>query len=221
MEFWKFESLINNRALYFRRSDRLEDDMEGKYSEANRCYTTDLFRRFLAAYPIQHDPAQFEQASLNFRYSVFINCWHINRVESEDMWATFGKTSDSIVIVSTVRKLLRAVKSAEIQPGRVNYASQAQPRPEWSYYGPFFFKDTRFMHEREFRLIMHPPDGQGVDIAETLGQTVLIEPQGVIDVVKLHPRASDEFKRKVKGLIEACGAKLAVSWSSFRRMPAN
>jgi len=28
MEYWKFEHLVKHEALYFRRSDRLEDDME-------------------------------------------------------------------------------------------------------------------------------------------------------------------------------------------------
>jgi hypothetical protein len=85
MDLWKFENLINDKALYFRRSDRLEDDMEGTYAEANRKYTTAVWHRFTEAYAIHHDPESRDQGALNFRHRIFLCCWHINNVENADM----------------------------------------------------------------------------------------------------------------------------------------
>jgi hypothetical protein len=215
MDYWKFENLIKDKALYFRRSDRLEDDMEGRYAEANRNYTTVAWQRFIEAYPITHDAEAREHGALGFRYRIFLNCWHINNTENPDMWRLYTKGPESVVIVSTVRKLLGAMEQYQVVPGRVRYAPQSSPRPEWSYYAPFFFKDTRFMREREFRLIGSPPDDQPVQIDTMVGLNFSIAPDAVIDLVKLHPNCGPAFKDQVKSFLATHKTKLAVSKSAL------
>jgi hypothetical protein len=213
MEFWKFEHLIKDKALYFRRSDRLEDDMEGRYSEANRNYTTTVWQRFVHAYPVQHDPAAREQGALGFRHRAFLNCWHINKSENREMWRLYTKGPESVAVVSTVRKLLTQLQKHEVIPGRVLYAPQTTPRPEWSHIAPFFFKDTQFMGEREFRLLAFPPDDQPVHVETMLGLLLHIEPAAIIDQVRLHPDSSPDFKDRVKAFLASQSTKLAVSKS--------
>ncbi len=217
MEYWKFESLIKDGALYFRRSDKLEDDMEGKYADANRNYTTGLWGRFSSAYRVNHDPKAFEQGALDFRYAVFVNCWHINRVESREMWERFGKSERSVVIVTTVRRLLKAVEANHVQPGKVIYASQAVPRPEWSHNAPFFFKNLQFMSEKEFRLIAHKPEEEPIYIDQTFGHSISVKGSEIIEMVKLHPEASPCFKEEIKTFLRNQNVKLAVSRSSLCR----
>ncbi|MHB8519512.1 MAG: hypothetical protein ACYDH9_02025 [Limisphaerales bacterium] len=213
MDHWKFENLIKDKALYFRRSDRLEDDMEGKYAEANRTYTTAVWQRFTEAYSIKHDAESREQGALGFRYHIFLSCWHINETENPDMWRLYTKGPESVAIVSTVRKLLAAMEKHQVVPGRVRYAPQSTPRPEWSYYAPFFFKDTRFMGEREFRLIGSPPDDQPVRIDTMIGLNLSAAPEAIIDLVKLHPSSPAAFKDQVKSFLASHSTKLAVSKS--------
>jgi len=215
MEYWKFEHLVKHEALYFRRSDRLEDDMEGKYAEANRTYTTSVWQRFIQAYPIKHDPAAQEEGALGFRYRIFLSCWHINDTENADMWRLYTKTAESVVVVSTVRKLLTAMERYQVVPGRVRYAPQSTPRPEWNYYAPFFFKDSRFMSEREFRLIGSPPDDQPVHIETMTGFNLSVTPETIIDLVKLHPNSMPSFKDQVKAFLAGNKIKLAVSKSAL------
>lgn len=215
MDYWKFENLIKDKALYFRRSDRLEDDMEGKYAEANREYTTAAWQRFTEAYAINDDAQSRELGALGFRYRFFLSCWHINNVENPDMWRLYTKGPESVVIVSTVRKLLAAMEKHQVVPGRVRYAPQSTPRPEWNYYAPFFFKDTRFMGEREFRLIGSPPDNQPVHIDTMTGLNLAIDPAAVIDLVKLHPNSPPDFKDRVKTFLASHSTKSAVSKSSL------
>jgi hypothetical protein len=223
MEFWKFESLINEKCLYFRRSDKLEDDMEGKYAEANRNYTTAMYERFLKAYPIQDSHEQRETGNEAFRHAVFINCWHLNRVESMAMWGRFTKTENSVVLRTTVRRLFQSV--SELNPktnkmelkvvaSKVTYAPQTVPRPEWSHYGPFFYKDTKFMDEREFRLITHPPENHAIS-EEDVAQKLPIDPVALIGQIVIHPRGSVDLKNKTKDFLQTKGIRISVSKSAL------
>jgi hypothetical protein len=221
MDYWKFESLINEGRLYFRRSDRLEDDMEGKYAEANRTYTTKMWRRFCDAYPV-HDSAENREAGNEaFRRAVFISCWHLNRVENMTMWERFTKSEDSVVLRTTVRKLLQVLsdpipntkkRDLKVVVSKIIYAPQTVPRPEWSNHGPFFYKDTRFMDEREFRLVVHPPENQPIG-ENDLGQTLSVDPAMLIEQVLTHPRASNEFRNKVRDFLRTNGIRISVSKS--------
>lgn len=219
MDYWKLENLVKEKTLYFRRSDRLEDDMEGRYAEANRTYTTAVWQRFTQTYAIQHDPAAQEEGALGFRYRIFLSCWHINDIENPGMWRLYTKTADSVVVVSTVRKLLAQFEKHHVQAGRVNYAPRAVPRPEWSHLAPFFFKDTAFMMEREFRLVSWPPDDQPVAIETMTGLSLPIHPETLIDLVKLHPNSSLAFKEQVRTLLTSQNTKLPVSKSSLTLSP--
>jgi len=223
MDFWKFESIINEKSLYFRRSDKLEDDMEGKYAEANRNYTTAMYERFLKAYPIQDSSEHRETGNEAFRHAVFINCWHLNRVESAAMWARFTKTENSVFLRTTVRRLFQSV--SELNPktnkmelkvvaSKVSYAPQTVPRPEWSHYGPFFYKDTEFMDEREFRLITHPPENHAIG-EEDVAQKLPIDPTILIEQIVIHPRSPVELKNKIKDFLQTKGLRISVSKSAL------
>jgi len=209
MDGWKFEHLINQRALYFRRSDKLEDEMEGKYAESNRRFSTDLWNRFVAANSVQHNRQAQEEDALKFRYFAFINCWHLNRLESASMWNAFCKTPNSLAIVSTVRKVASIVQQRKgFALGRVHYEYQTVPRPEWSRFGPHFFKDPKFFEEKEFRVIVLK-DGENpyadVDLEKDAGVCVPCDPASIINEVVVHPSASYEFRDRIKQLLRDNG----------------
>ncbi|MGH7975674.1 MAG: hypothetical protein ACREDS_08610 [Limisphaerales bacterium] len=221
MDLWKFENLINEKCLYFRRSDKLEDDMEGKYAEANRKYQTAMYERFLHAYPIQDSHEHRETGNEAFRHAVFINCWHLNRTESIAMWERFTKTENSVVICTTLRKLFESIsepipnsnkKELKAVASKVTYASQTIPRPEWSNYGPYFYKDTKFMDEREFRLIIHPPENHSIG-EEDVAQKLPIDPVALIEQIVIHPRSPADFKTKIKDFLQTKNVKIPLSKS--------
>lgn len=93
LDRFKFEDIVRNRRLYFRRSDHLDDEMEGRFSEANRRFQTSLWKRFHEAYPIRDDPEQQRQINESIRHRVFLNCWHINAHESARMWNLYYEIS--------------------------------------------------------------------------------------------------------------------------------
>jgi hypothetical protein len=180
---------------------------------------TALWDRFTKAYPIQHDPTSQEQGALDFRYRAFLNCWHINNAENPDMWRLYTRGAESVVVVSTVRRLLTLMEKHQVVIGRVRYEPQSTPRPEWNHYAPFFFKDTRFMGERELRLLATPPLDQPVLIDTMFGLSLPIDPAAIIDLVKLHPNSQVDFKDRVKSFLGSKNTKLAVSKSNLRPMP--
>ena len=100
LDWFKFEDVVVNRRLYFRRADRLNDQMEGRFSEANRQFQTALWQRFNQAYRIRQDPEQEAQINESIRHRVFINCWHVNANESARMWKLYTKSADSVVVRS-------------------------------------------------------------------------------------------------------------------------
>jgi hypothetical protein len=103
----------------------------------------------------------------------------------------------------------------QVVPGRVRYEPQSFPRPEWNHYAPFFFKDTRFMCEREFRLIASPPDDQPVHIDSMTCLNLPVAPAAITDQVKLHPNAAPDFKDRLKSFLASQNTKLPVSKSSL------
>ena len=69
---WKFEDLIRNSRLYFRRADLLDDDSEGlpppEYRHVLGLHPLDIRERR----ELDHSIGSIAQ----FRESFFINCWH-------------------------------------------------------------------------------------------------------------------------------------------------
>jgi hypothetical protein len=76
LDWFKFEDLIANQRLYFRRSDRLDDNMEGRFSDGNRTFQTQLWQRFQEAYSLRPDCGPEFRINESIRYRVFINCWN-------------------------------------------------------------------------------------------------------------------------------------------------
>ena len=83
IDFTKFVSLLDLKALYFPRSDLLGDPFEGAMPRDN-------FRFYSLLYgtpPITPEGLQeISQLRQELRKRVYINCWHMNERESFAMW---------------------------------------------------------------------------------------------------------------------------------------
>ena len=98
MDFCKFESLLDNKALFFAKSSNFEDPLEGLFSDAT---LDDLFS--LAK---SHDRNSIENwlaenlspISKYMKEMTFINCWHVSEYESAAMWKLYSKDKAGISI---------------------------------------------------------------------------------------------------------------------------
>lgn len=198
----KFEDLVVRRRLYFRRADRLDDQMEGSFSEGNRRFQTALWRRFHEAHSIRPNHEQEQEINQMIRHRVFINCWHVNEHESARMWKLYTRSSESVVIRSQCRLLDSSIDGRAYQPVYVRYVGSDEPRPEHHSLAPFVFKDLKYQFESEVRLLLVAGLEETIYLEkeEDFARTLPIRPEELILGVFTHPAAGKKFRKCVDGL---------------------
>lgn len=112
MDFAKYVSLLDTGALFFPRSDKLEDPYEGTVSSAS---LEELEARFGSATVEDEEPTPSNEIRLRvrnhadrvevWRQFAYINSWHMNDVESAAMWDLYAQRGQGIAILSTYNKL--------------------------------------------------------------------------------------------------------------------
>lgn len=147
LDFTKYVSILEKHALFFTRSDKFEDKLEGitpkkeidylierqKFEEGS-LITKEKFKKLLT----END--EFEKTNMA------INCWHINDYESMAMWKIYLKSNEGLVIQSTYSKLrdsFHVHEKDDIFIGEVIYADY----DEFKWKNKLFYK---FMHKRKF-----------------------------------------------------------------------
>ena len=219
LDWLKFEDLVNNRRLYFRRSDRLDDHMEGRFSEGSRRFQTSLWQRFNEAYSIRRDPEQEERTNEIIRYRVFVNCWHMSGNENARMWKLYTHSPESVVVRSRCSLLDSSTDGGAYQPVLVRYVGQQEPRPEFHSLAPFVFKDTCFSFENEVRLFFVPDMHETIFVEreEDFYRTLPVRPDELITEVRTHPKATKQFHRRVAKLCANFIPHLQVRRSSLEK----
>ena len=168
----KFMSMLEDRALYFTRADKLGDPFEGAAGIAARLpvweeRTKDYFRRAMLARPAggaQHSDEELEknaerllgemrQAMEYERQHAFANCWHANTVELEALWRLYCPPPQAGVLIQTTAEALEASlgPDAAVQIGHVQYLDF-----KTAFAGPYervFTKRKSLSHEAEVRAV--------------------------------------------------------------------
>jgi hypothetical protein len=151
MDFTKFVSLLDNKALFFPRADKLGDPFEGSFSKANIPIREEIYRG-------ENDLTTEEVSEIYKSLPEFtaISCWHINWYESAAMWKLYLKSNEGIAIRSNFERLRNSLKDKknDIYIGKVKYIDyEKETVPE----GPllcFMHKRKSFKHEAELRAII-------------------------------------------------------------------
>ena len=93
LNFTKFVSLLEKRALFFSRVDMLGDPFEGSFSRVNIELRPSIY------------PKEFQQRSSDIydhfkqlRSFTIVNCWHENAYESAAMWKIYSKDNEGVSI---------------------------------------------------------------------------------------------------------------------------
>jgi hypothetical protein len=152
MDFTKFVSMLETRALYFTRADQLGDPFEGSYSQANQQM------RLVSSGELpqeMQDKLREHKANLakQIRAATFINCWHMNDGESAGMWKLYTQTNESVAIKSTFSRLANLL-SDDFYIGMVDYIDFDKDWvPEGNLFYPFVHKRKSFAHECEVRAV--------------------------------------------------------------------
>ena len=186
MDFEKFVSLLDQRALFFAKVSELGDPFEGSITK-----------------PIQKwidksmdNPKDVHKYLIERRSRMLVNCWHEGDYESEAMWHLYGK---SIAIRTTSASLCSSFigEVPVVRVGWVRYAdyNKTDMRLE-NFFDLYLLKRLSFKHEQEVRAIVStdtdytPVEGKGMycDVnLETLIEQVVVapdSPEWFMDLVK-------------------------------------
>ena len=165
MDLSKFERLLeDNGNLYFTRSDRFEDSLEGKCSEITLKELEEKYSKLHGEIFVENWKRLYYSKNDYIdavRRNSFVSCWHINDYENKDMWKSYTSEKESIVIKSSIEKIYKALNipnnnSFNIDIGEVEYVDFHNTTLEYKndILEPLFFKDNEYKDEQELRVIV-------------------------------------------------------------------
>lgn len=110
MDFAKYVALLKDKALYFARLDTVGDPFEGSLSKAEFEHWKQVAQDGEAngRIPTRWRGKYFDVLLGNARHArrqCYVNCWHVNPIESDAMWRLYSTSGYAIAIVSTYSRL--------------------------------------------------------------------------------------------------------------------
>ena len=221
MDLPKFLSMLEKRALFFARADKLGDPFEGSFSRANELLRPSLYGE--GSEDLTRVYSEYMKSLTRF---TLINCWHQNDVESQAMWRLYSRGQDGVAVKTTFKNLKDCLTGSEpIYVGRVNYVDYSTEFiREDNAFGPYLYKRKSFEHEREIRAVFQktPDENKPVplrnDICE-IGINVDVDVDTLIQEVVVDQRADDWLLELVELLVARYGIEAPVVRSALGEPP--
>ena len=161
MDFAKFVSLLEKRALFFARADKLGDPFEGSFPKKN------IAARFASPHFSLEEKSKYAFVMEQLRRFTLINCWHESNHESVAMWELYSSAQRGIAVKTDFDSIKRSFSAdQQIHIERVRYVDYDNDLiPEDDPLSPYLHKRKSFEHEREVRAIVQdlPP---GINFSE-------------------------------------------------------
>ena len=150
MDLPKLISMLEKRALFFVRADKLGDPFEGSFSRVNELLRPSLYGE--GSEDLTEVYSTYMKSLIRF---TLINCWHENDVESEAMWRLYSSSGDGVAVRNTFKNLRDCLTGDEsIYVGKVSYVDYKTTFiREDNAFGPYLYKRKSFEHEREVRAV--------------------------------------------------------------------
>lgn len=202
MDFIRLVNMLEEEALFFRRSDLFEDKFEGTMSQPLRDY--------LAKREVSVTLEEYGDVLHRVRSCSFVNSWHMNEAESAAMWRVFSSSHQSICIQSTYARL-RKVLPKDVDIGYVKYILYERDQiPFGNAWWPLLHKRQAFEYERELRAVWtdvtslhcqtdHQREGvwKGVDLQHLI-ESIYVSPGGEHWFVKLVKKVLTRYGKNVE-----------------------
>lgn len=234
MDLGKFIAMLDSRAVYFARADKLGDPFEGAAGLVERQEVWDehhlaYFRDAIAQAPWNKgaepspDDIDKQARSLLSQISVvgdamrrynFVSCWHANEGESEALWQLYSPGNHSgVAIKTTADDLMRSLEDcSQVTLGRVLYINFGTDFAGTN--DRIFWKRKSLAHEAEVRAVIytrHPTDGLGISIQANL--------QKLLHSVVVSPFAAPWFPSVVEATMQRFGLNMRVTPSELLARP--
>lgn len=229
MDFAKFENLLVSGQLYFRRSDKLNDDHEGLPPEEFARKSLGLDRYDIGD---NHELDNTLGTSARFRQAFYLSCWYLFKEETANMWARYG--SGGVAIVSRYSRLSAVLDATPDRTylGLVRYGWKLGTR--WNLHRFITTKREEYSHEQEVRAalwLLNTGDGvnRHIDIDNRvhrrpvysppstmpLGITRAVDLRTLVAEVVLNPNADAQFGKAVASLVSHHLPRVAVRASAL------
>ncbi len=230
LDFTKFISLLDKRALFFARADKFNDPFEGSTSKANVQHRPEVYKDSIAVKYLD----QISKINKEFVKFTIINCWHINEYESAAMWKLYLKSNEGIAIQSTFKRLADSFNDYNDEPiniGKVKYIDYEKDwLPERKYLYPFFHKRKSFEHEQELRAIICkiPSDENSMDEVKIIdfskevfhnGEYIPINLDILLQKIYISPTAPEWFVDAVKSIVKKFELDVNIVHSKLMESP--
>jgi hypothetical protein len=223
MDFSKYVDMLTTNTLYFTRADKFEDPYD--------CSGMQFFNKPDKQLPSAPPEGKEWASKVNTfgRLFVYLNCWHMNDVESAALWRLYSENKyETIAIQTTFEKFESEIKNKWPRDGifitKVKYEPENAGEPIgnppegrlFSILGwaNIIYKRPSFAHEKELRAFIY--QGFDKEIREVCLRNeahleklmkerdkfirIPIDPAKLIEKVYVSPLAKDLFVELVKNV---------------------
>lgn len=227
--FAEFVSILDRKALFFVRADKLSDQFEGAYS-----FSKD-FESLIKKLTPQDKEILLEIRKFTSQF-VYVNCWCLSEDESSAMWKLYLKSDEGIAIRSTYKRLSECFNKASvykdgIEIGKIKYIEYGKYlKPPHSYLS-FLYKRKSFDYEKEIRAIIvllsdeqieEPKNKSNKKHEKDLDSTgiyIPIDLDILIEEVYVSPTSEKWFKDLVESVVKKYKLKMVVKQSDLSKDP--
>lgn len=224
IDFTKYVSMLESKALFFCRADLFPDIFEGTYPKL----TTEAVKQ-QKDLPDQGKNTVIKALELFEKFHVkgyYLNCWHMNDYESDAMWKLYTNNNLGVAIQSTFELLTKSISDEKtIYVGKVNYIDynkQVFPINNTMY--PYVHKRISYSHEQELRALTNysPKDSYQNPLLfdkNPKGFNIKVDLDVLIEKIYISPNAPDWFKELVKSVSSKYNLGKPIESSSLDERP--
>ena len=204
LDLRKLIAMLDKRALFFVRADRLGDPFEGSFTKMNQALRPALYRGEIP----EEKLGELSIYRMELRRFTLISCWHESASESEAMWRLYSREQDGVAIKTTLASLKGSLMCTDdVYIGRVAYADyNTEFIREDNLFAPYLYKRESFRHEREVRALIAkwPPGDKPIvfqgDICG-VGMNLDVDLDQLVQEVVVDARADDWVLDLVQSIV--------------------
>ena len=195
MDLAKFTDLLESKALFFARANKLEDPFEGSWPDAShKQIEQDTKNETDQSGSVALWRAVMKK-SKEERCFTMVNCWHKSSHESEAMWKLYAKSGFEVAIKTDFKSLVHSFTCRLPDMfAKVEYIPYESEKMPWSPWAPFLHKRLGFEHEKEVRAVITCTVGERTDRFRDENENgihVQVDPMDLIQEVVVSPYAED------------------------------
>lgn len=232
IDLTKLISLLQKKAIFFTRADRVEDPFEGRYppsqrEERKKWYkymqeTQDFFLNMTDA-DIDKNIIEYEEFLEKYRALTTISCWDCNYSENALMWRSYCNTTTGILIKSSFSRILKSFENTkeDVFVSRVKYLDYGKYLiPDGDTFSPFVHKQHFYRQEEEIRLLHQVDEKAWIhdwDKEESKnGVYIACDIEILIDEIIIAPFAEEWYSNLVNGILEQYNFNKQVKKSNLK-----